>query len=127
MKTILVDAVFAFVSEKGEIFKKLHKLLESYPNNKIILTNADYKKDNLYNLNNMPYEVFTLKKKPTKLNPKYYKQMLSHFNLKPTDVVYFEHSLEAVQSARSVGIKTQHYDEDKKDLFKLKSFLDKNL
>lgn len=33
----------------------------------------------------------------------------------------------AVKSAESIGIKTFHYDKDKKDLVSLKNFLDKNL
>jgi len=44
MKTILVDAVDAFVIENGngfEIFPEMHDLLETYPNRKIILTGAN--------------------------------------------------------------------------------------
>lgn len=83
MKTILVDAVYAFVMEKSggfKIFKEMHSLLESYPNRKIILTGA----------NDEQFKIFGLK------------------------------------SAESVGIKTYHYDNDKKDLAGLKKFLGKN-
>ncbi len=41
MKTILVDAVFCFVSEEGQIFKEMHELLETYPNRKVVLTGAN--------------------------------------------------------------------------------------
>jgi len=41
--------------------------------------------------------------------------------------VYFEHNEDAVKSAQSVGIKTYHYNKDKKDLRGLKKFLDDNL
>lgn len=127
MKTILVDAVFAFVSDQGEIFSPMHDLLEEYPNRKIILTNADYEVENKYNLNDMPYEVFTLKHNPPKTDLSYYKMLLEHFGFSKDDVVYFEHDQNAVKSAQSVGIKVYHYDENKRDLSALKEFLDENL
>ncbi len=127
MKTILVDAVNAFVSEEGEIFEGMHKLLETYPNEKIVLTNADEKAMEKYGLNNVPYPVFTLRHDPEKTDPEYFRRMLSHFGLKPEDVVYFEHSKKAVESARSIGIESYHYDPEKRDLQALKAFLDSHL
>jgi len=127
MKTILVDAVDAFIIEGQGIFKEMHNLLETFPNKKIILTNADYEKDNKYGLNDMPYEVFTLKHNPEKTDPKYYETMLQRFGLSKEDVVYFEHNEAAVKSAQSVGIKTYHYDSEKKDLTALQNFLTENL
>lgn len=47
--------------------------------------------------------------------------------LSKEDVIYFEHSPDAVKSAQSVGINTYYYDNDKKDLGKLEKFLDENL
>jgi hypothetical protein len=35
MKTILVDAVYSFVSDGGVIFQEMFDLLEEYPNKKI--------------------------------------------------------------------------------------------
>jgi len=130
MKTILVDAVDCFIIERDEkfvIFQDMYKLLEIYPNKKIILTGADDVSREKYGLNNVPYEVFTLKHNPEKTNPEYYKIMLESFNLNKDDAVYFEHNLEAVKSAQLVGIKTYHYDNEKKDLGNLKEFLAENL
>jgi FMN phosphatase YigB (HAD superfamily) len=72
----------------------------------------------------MPYEVFTLKHNPDKVDPEYFKTMLAHFNLLSEDVVYFEHSSEAVKTAQSIGIKSYFYDAETKDLDSLKKFLD---
>ena len=127
MKTILVDAVDTFVSEKGEIFKEMQNLLDNYPNKKIILTGAPYERFQMYNLDKMPYEVFTLQHNPKKTDLKYYELMLSHFGFTNKDVIYFEHSKEAVKSAEAVGINTYFYDHEKKDLESLKKFLDDNL
>ena len=52
--------------------------------------------------------------------------MLKNFNLKPEDVIYFEHNPEAVKSAQSVEITSHYYDAAKKDLEALKLFLDGN-
>ncbi|MEK9151506.1 MAG: hypothetical protein AAB547_02645 [Patescibacteria group bacterium] len=124
MKKILVDAVDCFVSKDGLIFNEMFDLLETYPNKKIILTGANDEQFKMFGLDKMPYEVFTLKHSPEKSDSRYYEAMLSHFNLKKEEVVYFEHSLEAVKSAQSAGIDTYFYDNDKKDLEELKKFID---
>lgn len=125
MKTILVDAVNTFVVD-GEINIEMYELLEAYPNKKIILTNADDEEIQEFGLDNLPYELFTLKHDPDKVDPEYYNTMFERLSLKPEEVVYFEHNKGAVKSARSVGIETYHYDKDTKDLVGLKEFLDSN-
>lgn len=127
MKTILVDAINTFVIKGEGIFQEMFDLLEKYSNKKIILTNADDEQMEKFGLNNMPYEVFTLKHNPDKIDPKYYEIMLKHFDLSKDDVIYFEHNIDAIKSAQSVGIKTYYYDPDRKDLDDLKKFLDENL
>lgn len=130
MKTILVDAVHAFIIESDDtfnIFREMHNLLETFSNRKIILTGANDEKFKKFGLDKVSYEVFTLKHNPEKTDPKYYEKMLEHFDLNKDDVIYFEHDQEAIKSARSVGIKTYYYDQDKKDLDGLKNFLTENL
>ncbi len=127
MKTILVDAINTFVIKDYGIFMEMHRMLEAYPNRKIILTGANEEQMKNFGLNDLPYEVFTLSHNPEKTNPDYYRLMLKHFNLKAKDVVYFEHSEEAVVSARSAGIKTYYYNHELKDLLALKDFIDQNL
>lgn len=75
----------------------------------------------------MPYEIFTLKHNPEKIDPEYFEKMLRHFSLNKDDVIYFEHNPEAVKSAESVGIKSYYYNPEKKDLNALKNFLTENL
>lgn len=128
MKTILVDAVDAFVIEETQglfkIYDEMQTLLEAYPNRKIILTGANDRQYKKFGLDKMPYEVFTLRHNLEKTNPEYFTKMLEHFGLNPEEVVYFEHNPEVVKSAESVGITSYHYDPDKKDLQTLKQFLD---
>ncbi len=127
MKTILVDAAGTFVIEGEGIYKPLYELLETYPNRKIIVTNANEEQKVKFGLINLPYELFTLSNNPSKINQQYFYNMLNHFGLQTSDVVYFEHNEEAVKSAQSVGITSYFYDAGKKDLVALKSFLDENL
>jgi HAD superfamily hydrolase (TIGR01509 family) len=130
MKTILVDAVDAFVigTENGfGIFEPMQKVLDAFPNIKIILTGADDEQFKKFGLDKMPYEVFTLKHNPEKINPEYYKKMLEHFKLKSEEVVYFEHNPDAVKSAEAVGIKTHFWDNEKRPLRELAIFLEQNI
>lgn len=130
MKTILVDAVYCFVMPKGDgfgIHKEMHDLLETFPNRKIILTGANEEQQKKYGLDRMPYELFTLKHDPEKSDPRYFEIMLEHFGFNKDEVVYFEHDEGAVKSARSAGITTYHYDEEKGDLEALKEFLTENV
>ena len=100
MKTILVDAAKAFVVN-GKVDEDLHNLLETYDNPKVILTNANDEQLVEFGIVDMPYEVFTLKHDPNKTDPEYYKTFLDEYSLDPSDVIYFEHSQEAVESAKS--------------------------
>ncbi len=81
MKTILVDAVDAFVIEGEGIFKELHDLLETYPNKKIVLTGANDEQYKEFGLDKVPYEVFTLKHNPEKTDSKYFELMLAKYGL----------------------------------------------
>lgn len=126
-KIILVDAINTFVIKDEGIFEDMYRMLETYPNRKIILTGANDEQMVQFGLDKMPYEVFTLKHDPEKTDPSYYKIMLKHFDFKPEDLIYFEHSEEAVKSALSVGINSYHYNKDTKDLAALKKFIDDNL
>ena len=127
MKTILVDAVNTFVIPGEGINEDMYKLLESYPNRKLVLTNADDNQIKSFKLDNLPYELFTLKHNPEKTDPYYFRIMLDYYSLKSNDVVYFEHNLDAVKSARTIGVTSFNYNKDTRDLKTLKEFLKNNL
>lgn len=127
MKTIFVDAVDCFVSDKGVIFQEMYDLLETYENKKIIVTGANDEQFKTFGLDKMPYEVFTLKHDPEKTHPKYFKMLLEKYRLEMDEAVYFEHNRDAVESAEAVGITAYWYDNEEKDLSALKKFLDSNL
>lgn len=127
MKTILVDAIDGLVLKDGTIFKEMLDMLETFPNKKIVLTGANDEQFKEFNLDKVPYEVFTLKHNPEKTDPEYFKLMLEHYGLDANEVTFFEHNPEAAKSAETAGIKTYYYDPVKKDLAALKEFLTANL
>ena len=125
MKTILVDAWNTFV-KNNTIDSDIYKILESYENQKIILTNANNKE--LINLGivNMPYKVFSLSHNPNKNDKLYFIKLIEKYDLIISDLVYIEHNKEAVKSAISLGIKTHHY-KPQESTDELSQFLLKNL
>lgn len=127
MKTILVDAINGLVLEDGSILQPMLDLLETYQNKKIVLTGANDEQFKHFRLDQVPYEVFTLKHDPEKTDPEYFKRLFEQYELKPEDVVYFEHNAEAAETARSLGIPTYFYDHTKEDIDALKKFLDENM
>jgi len=126
MKTILVDAADTFTVD-GKIHQELYGLLETYPNKKIVVTNANDEEQPKYGLVDLPYELFTLSHEPNKTDSDYFIKLFERFNLSADEVIYFEHSIDAVKSAESIGITSYYYDSDKRDLVALKKFLDENL
>ena len=126
IKTILVDGWNAFFTPDG-IFQEMYKILEGYSNPKIVVTSANDEQLIQFGINKSPYKVFTLKHNPDKVNPVYFITLLKQFELNKENVIYFEHNVDAVKSAESIGIKTFYYDKNKKDLVASKQFLDNNV
>lgn len=127
MKTILVDGISGLILKDGTLQQKMYDLLEQYPNTKLVLTGANDEQWKQFNLDILPYEVFTLKHNPEKSDPEYFQILFSKYNLSPDDVIYFEHSQEAADAAASLGIKTYFYDDVKQDIPALKEFIDASL
>lgn len=127
MKTILVDGISGLILKDGTLQQEMYRVLEEYPNPKLVLTGANDEQWKQFNLDISPYEVFTLKHNPEKTDPEYFKILFDKYALSPDDVIYFEHSQEAADTARALGIKTYFYDHTKQDIHALKEFIDANL
>lgn len=127
MKTILVDAIDTFVVKGQGIDQEIFDLLESFPNRKIVVTNADEDRLMESDFLEVPYEIFTLHNDPNKSDPEYYNLLLIQLGLNIDEVIYFEHNPEAIKSAESVGIKTYYFDPENRDISSLKAFLESEL
>ena len=109
MKIILVDAWNTFVKER-KINKELYKILEGFPNKKIILTNANQNERIDYGIIEMPYIVFSLNHNPEKTDPKYFEILCEKYKLNLDDLLYIEHNKKAYETAISLGIKSFLYE-----------------
>lgn len=127
MKTILVDAINGPILENGAVFQEMYEMLETYLKPKTLLTGANDEQFEKFNLSKSPYVVFTLKHNPEKSDPRYFEILLDKYGLRPEDVIYFEHNIDAMKSAESVGIKSYFYDHIKEDVAALKQFIDLNI
>jgi FMN phosphatase YigB (HAD superfamily) len=87
-KVLLVDAVHTFVIPGEGVFVEMQRLLDSYPNEKVILTNANEEQMATFGLHGLPYTLFTLEHDPDKVDPRYFEIMLERFTLSAADVVY---------------------------------------
>ena len=72
-------------------------------------------------------EIFTPKHNSEKTDPMYFEVMLKHFELKPEEVIYFEHNSDAVKSTESINITSYHYDAGKRNIQELDTFLKENV
>ena len=101
----------------------MKKMLDTFENRKIIVTNANPEERVKYGIVDMPYEVFSLEHNPNKPDPQYFVTLMNHYNLTPSEIIYFEHNPESLQAAKSVWINVYHYDKDAKDLDTLEKFI----
>ena len=122
MKIILVDAWNTFVTEEG-MFVAMKDMLDTFENRKIIVTNANPEERIKYGIVNMPYDVFSLEHNPNKTDPQYFVKLLKHYHLQPSEVVYFEHNPEAIESAKSIGINAYKYDHIIKNIKAVETFI----
>lgn len=123
---ILVDAWNTFVTKDG-VNEEMREMLDAFPHTKIIVTNANDEEKVQFGIVNMPFEVFSLSHNPNKTDPVYFANLLQHFHLKPSEVIYFEHNPDAVKSAQSLGITTFHYNAATKDVVAVRLFLEQHL
>ena len=123
MKTILVDAWNTLITANG-VDPEMKKLLDQYPNPKIIVTNANAEEQRAFGMVNLPYPLYSMNHHPDKTDPYYFESLLKEYDLEAQDTLYFEHNADAVASAASAGIKAYWFDKDLRDLNKLKEFLE---
>jgi FMN phosphatase YigB (HAD superfamily) len=55
-------------------------------------------------LSGYDFDFFTLENSPSKTDSRYFTTLLKNYSLQPDQVVYFDHQLPALESARSVGV-----------------------
>lgn len=120
MKSILVDGMDCLYDEKFCINKPLLELLQSFPLRKILVVNGFREKARKI-LEGNGFAFFSLEEEGIKKdNPLYFQRLFQRYQLAPSDVLYFDHSLQNVGAAKALGIQSTHYTGD---LEAIKSFL----
>lgn len=127
MKTILVDAFNTIIQENKILDTNIIEILKRFKNSKIVLTNANKEQSKNLGFEKIPYSIFTLAHNPEKTDSKYFEIFLKENRLLKDDVIYFEHNLESVKSAQSLGITSYHFDKELRDYNKLEQFISNNI
>jgi leucyl-tRNA synthetase family protein len=110
-KVIFVDAINTlFKLEDGLVSLNVELLdyLNVLPQKKIIITNA--KDEILAQIKTTtPFEVYSLEFSPVKTDSNYFVQALKDLNLKASEIIYFDHSQDNLDSATKSNIQTILY------------------
>jgi alanyl-tRNA synthetase len=122
IKVILTDAINALIDKSGKLNKELAEILQNTGKKIVVVTNAEISeiKSKLGNYN---FEIFSLLRNPEKSNSKYFKVLLEKYNLKPEEVIYFDHKEENIKSAKENTINCVKY----KDNNQIKTFIEANM
>jgi FMN phosphatase YigB (HAD superfamily) len=123
MKTILVDGMHCIYDKNFEVNQKILRILNSFSNKKILVVNGFREKGK--EAIGERFEAFSLEEKGIKkVNEEYWKKLFEKYCLNVKDVVYIEHSQEAVEKARSLGVNSILYEGNEEEI---KKFLEEAL
>ena len=119
-RTIFLDGMHCIYDKDFNINQELLNIVNSFEENKILVVNGFREKG--HKVLGEKFKAFSLEEEGIKKsNPEYFKRLMSKFNLKPKNCVYFDHSEENVKSAESLGIKSFHYKNNNQQI---KQFLE---
>ena len=99
------------------------KILEKFPCDKIIVTNANLSEQKDLGIINMPYSVFSLSHNPEKTNKLYFDILCNEKKLKKEELLYIEHNIVSVETAKTFGIKSILFNEN---YLEIEEFLNQN-
>jgi len=128
-RIILVDGMHCIYDENFKLNEELLKIINHFNTHTLLVVNGFREKGlNLIKNNSTRqdtnWKAFSLEEsKIKKDNPKYFKILLKKFNLVPEEVIYFDHDKKNVETAKKLGILSQHYT----NITQIKEFIEKNL
>jgi len=108
-KTILVDGMFCIYDKEFNVNKELLKIINSFNARKILVVNG-FREKGKQALIGSGFLAFSLEEEKIKKdNPEYFKILLSRYNLKLDEVLYFDHDENNVKTAKNLGIISTQY------------------
>jgi len=122
MKTVLIDGMHCIYDRDFKVNRELLDIVNSFNTNKILVVFKFREKGK--KVLGEGFEAFSLEEEEIeKYDPEYFKRLMSKFNLKPEDCIYFDHREDSVETAKKLGIKSVHYKNNQQ----IKQFLEENL
>jgi len=110
--TILVDGMFCIYDKEFNVNEKLLEIINGFDAKKILVVNG-FREKGREALEGNGFEAFSLEEEKIKKdNQEYFKTLLSKYNLKPEEVIYFDHDENNVETAKQLGIISMHYKND---------------
>ncbi|MCK9272070.1 HAD-IA family hydrolase [Candidatus Gracilibacteria bacterium] len=108
-KTILVDGMHCLFDKDFKLNEEVYNKIILFGEKVIIITNAP--KEKLKDIQKQTgFEVVTYENNPPKINPEYFKKMLTENKLKTEDCIYIDHLQENLDSAKQSGIKGELFE-----------------
>ncbi len=128
-KVILVDGMYCLYDEKFNINKELLEITNNFNSHCVLAVNKFRGKGEALVIKHSPgqdtnWKAFSLEEKDTKKeNPEYFKELLKRLGFVAEEVIYFDHDEKSVKSAKSIGINSVLYKDNKQ----IKKFIEDNL
>ena len=127
-RIILVDGMHCLYDENFNLNQELLEAVNSFNSHYILVGNKFREKG--YNLvknyssgQDTNWKAFSLEEKEIKKdNPEYFKEIIKKFNLVPEEIIYFDHDKTNIETAKKLGILSQHYI----DIKQVKKFIEEN-
>ena len=112
IRTILVDGLGCIYDEDFKINEKLANIINKFNAKKILVVSGSREKGRKASEEYLS-DAFSLEEKGVKKdNPEFFRVLLKKYNLKPEEVVYFDHAEANIKSAESLRIKSKIYKDD---------------
>lgn len=109
IKAILIDGMYTLYDKNFILNEELANFISNLKIKKILVVNGNKQKGQELTKNFID-EAFSLENQNIKKeNPKYFNEVLNAYNLKPKDVIYFDHKEENIKSAKQISINSFLY------------------
>ena len=132
-QVFLIDGMGCLYDENFNLNQDLFDSIKNLNTQKILVVNG-FKERAEKLLEGTSFEVFSLDNKIKKDDPEFFKKCLEKYNLEPGQIFYIDHSKDNVNSAKTLGIKSEVFEDTpqakevlKNNLFKYTELSQKNV
>jgi HAD superfamily hydrolase (TIGR01509 family) len=113
-RTVLVDGMGCLYDENFQVNPELVNILQAQKGKKIIVVNGFYAKASEI-AEALGFEAFSMEGRFKKEDKEFFDELLKHFDIELSGVLYIDHAKENIRGANAAGIKNTLLFEDKLD------------